>query len=69
MEISAASLSALSRARVAGEVSVRVARTALDAQESQGEQIVSLLRGAAEFAALEGERARTGLGNSLDIEA
>lgn len=69
MEISAASLSALSQARMAGEVSVRVARKALDAQEAQGERMVSLLRGAAEFAAREGERAKTGLGNTLDVEA
>lgn len=69
MEISAASLSALSQARVAGEVSVRVARTALDAQESQGKQMVSLLLAAAEFAAREGERAKSGLGDTLDIEA
>ncbi|MFZ2873656.1 MAG: YjfB family protein [Phycisphaerales bacterium] len=69
MDISAASLSALSHGRIAGEVSVRVARAALDAQESQGEQMVSQLRGAAEFAARGGERARTGLGDMLDVEA
>lgn len=69
MEISAASLSALTQARLAGEVSVRVARTALDAQQSQGEQMVGLLRVAAEFALREGERARSGLGDALDVEA
>jgi len=63
MNIDAASLSALSQAKVEGEVQVRVARKTMDAQKEQGEAALQLLEGAKELAK------QTGTGGSIDVNA
>jgi hypothetical protein len=48
MEIDAASLSAISSARLESEISTRVAKKTLDAAKEQGDAAVALIQAAAE---------------------
>ena len=68
MDITAASLSAISQASTASEISIRVAKKTLDATKAEGEAAVSLLESAVKFQAQERSYA-TGPGGSLDVMA
>lgn len=63
MNIDAASLSQISQADVQNQVSIKVARKALDAQQQQGDAAVALIKAAAEVAR------QTGAGGTLDVQA
>ena len=68
MDVSAAGLSAMTQSATASEISMRVAKKALDASRAQGEAAISLLQSAANLQKEERTNA-TGPGGSLDVMA
>ncbi len=63
MSIDAASISESTQAQVQSQISVRVARKALDVQQEQGDAAVALIKAAANIAK------ETGAGGKLDVSA
>ncbi|MFA6043951.1 MAG: putative motility protein [Phycisphaerales bacterium] len=63
MNIDAASLSQVAQASVQNQISIKVARKALDAEQEQGDAAISLIKAAAEVAK------QTGAGGNLDVQA
>lgn len=63
MSIDAASISESIQAQVQSQISVRVARKALDVQQEQGDAAVALIKAAANIAK------ETGAGGKLDVSA
>ena len=63
MSIDAASISESTQAQVQSQISVRVARKALDVQQEQGDAAVALIKAAANIAK------ETGAGGRLDVSA
>jgi hypothetical protein len=68
MDVSAAGLSNMAQSATASEISMRVAKKALDASKAQGEAAISLLQAAADMQKQERTNA-TGPGGSLDVMA
>ena len=68
MDVSAASLTALTQSATASEISMRVAKKAMDATKAEGQAAISLLESAVQFQKQERTNA-TGPGGSLDVMA
>ena len=68
MDISAAALSAIAQSATASEISMRVAKKAMDTTKAEGDAAVSLLESAVKFQKQERSYA-TGPGGSLDVMA
>ncbi|MBI1191364.1 MAG: putative motility protein [Tepidisphaera sp.] len=62
MNIDAASLSQIQQADVQNQISIKVARKTLDAEQQQGDAAIALIKAAAEVAK------QTGAGGKLDVQ-